>query len=166
MTNCLNTSLMCLSLLLLTACGSYDFTVNEKVVYTPDPLFTDYDIPDAALHACVEEAINSDKVTSARGLVRLNCANAGIETLAGLATFTELEQVSLSSNNIRDIDELGSLTVLQVLYLDDNQVISAVPLYQLPALYQLDLSGNSGLLCPQPGSLMRVATLALPEHCR
>ena len=49
---------ICLSLALVAACGSYDFTVNDKVVYTPDPLFSDFDVPDKALRECIREAIN------------------------------------------------------------------------------------------------------------
>lgn len=155
-----------LSLLLITACSNYDLTINERVVYTPDPLFTGFDVPDDALRECIRDAIDNEKVTHASALSRLKCAGAGIETLAGLSTFSELEQLDLSSNNIADIGELASLTVLQILYLEDNRVIEAVPLYQLPALQQLDLSGNPGLVCPGSGSLLRVANVTLPRHCR
>jgi hypothetical protein len=152
--------------MLLTACSSYDFTINDRVVYTPDPLFTDFDIPDPALRECVREAIDSNKVTVASELAAVECTNAGIDSLAGLATFTEIEQLTLSSNNIKDISELASLTVLQVLYLDNNKVIDAVPLYQLPALNRVDLSANPELRCPASGSLFRVDTVILPRHCR
>jgi hypothetical protein len=158
--------LTCLSLLLVTACGSYDFTVNDKVVYTPDPLFTDFDVPDEALRACIRGAINDAKATSASDLSSLSCARAGVKSLAGLSTFTELEQLTLSSNDIVNISELAALTVLQVLYLDDNQIIDPVPLYQLPALRQLDLSDNPQLRCPASGSLLRVSMVTLPGHCQ
>ncbi len=165
MTNRLRPLMACLPLLILAACGSYDFTVNDKVVYTPDPLFTDFNIPDPALRECIREAINDQKATSASALSSLSCTDAGIETLAGLSTFTELERLTLSSNNIVDINELAAITVLQVLYLDNNQVIDAVPLYQLPALHQVDLSSNPHLLCPPAGSLLRVSNVILPDHC-
>ena len=157
--------IICLSFLLVAACGSYDFTVNDRVVYTPDPLFTGFDIPDKALKECIVEAINDNKVTAASELSSLSCADAGVASLAGLSTFTELEQLTLSSNKISDISELAALTVLQVLYLDNNQVTDAVPLYNLPALHRLDLSSNPGLRCPQSGSFLRVATVILPGHC-
>jgi hypothetical protein len=166
MSNRLTLSLRCLPLLFVAACGSYDFTFNDKVIYTPDPLFTDFEIPDEALRKCVREAINDSKATSASEVSSLSCSEAGIETLAGLSTFTELEELTLSSNNIVDISELAALTVLQVLYLDNNQIVDAVPLYQLPALNRLDLSSNPGLRCPASGSLLRVAQVSLPEHCR
>jgi hypothetical protein len=151
---------------ILAACGSYDFTVNDRVVYTPDPLFTDFTVPDPALRECIREAINDQKATSASDLSSLSCDEAGIETLAGLSTFTELEQLTLSSNNIADIKELGALTVLQILYLDNNQLIDAVPLYELPTLRLVDLSSNPHLLCPNAGSLLRVSNVTLPAHCK
>jgi len=135
-------------------------------VYTPEPLFTDFNVPDPALRECIREAINDSKASSANEVSSLSCSGSGIETLAGLSTFTELEQLTLSSNNIADISELAALTVLQTAYLDNNQIIDAVPLYQLPALHRVDLSSNPNLLCPASGSLLRVETVTLPEHCR
>ena len=146
MTHRTRSCMTCLLALLLTACGSYDFTVNDRVVYTPDPLFTDFQVPDKALRECLREAINDQKATSANALSSLSCSEAGIETLAGLSTFTELEQLTLSSNN--------------------NQIIEAVPLYQLPTLRLVDLSSNPHLLCPVSGSLMRVSDVTLPSHCQ
>lgn len=151
---------------LLNACGSYDFTVNDKVVYTPEPLFTDYSVPDEGLRKCLKSAINDAKATEAREVLTLSCAEAGIETLAGLSTFVGLQQVTLSSNNIMEINELAALSSLQVLYLDGNQIIDPVPLYELPALQRVDLSDNPNLLCPASGSLLRVSEVTLPEHCR
>jgi Leucine-rich repeat (LRR) protein len=162
----LRTCTICLSLALVAACGSYDFTVNDKVVYTPDPLFSDFDVPDKALRECIREAINDAKASNASEVSSLSCTDAGVESLAGLSTFTELEQLTLSSNNISNISELAALTVLQVVYLDNNRIIDPVPLYQLPALHRLDLSSNPGLICPAPGSLLRVSHVTLPEHCR
>ena len=162
----LRSCMICLSLALVAACGSYDFTVNDRVVYTPDPLFTDYDVPDQALRECIREAINDAKASDASEVSSLSCTEAGIESLAGLSTFTELEHLTLSSNNIVNISELSALSVLQVVYLDNNQIIDAVALYQLPALHRLDLSSNPGLICPPTGSLLRVSEVTLPKHCR
>jgi len=165
MMRALPVSSIILILLLLGACGNYDFTINNRVVYTPDPLFTDFDIPDPGLRKCVEEAINDYRVTAASELAGISCTRAGIQSLAGLATFTQIEQLTLSSNEVSDISELGSLTVLQVLYLDNNRVVDAVPLYNLPALRLVDLTGNPNLRCPASGSLLRVGSVALPRHC-
>ena len=166
MTHRLIFGITCLSLLLSVACSNYDYTFNDRVVYTPEPLFTDFDVPDNALRECIKQAINDNKVTVASQLSSIACTDAGIETLAGLATFTEIEQLTLSSNNIRDISEIEALTVLQFLYLDNNKVVDPVPLYELPALSLVDLSANPELRCPGSASLLRVATVTLPRHCR
>ena len=168
MTHRLLTSPSCLSLLLLlclSACGTYDLAVNDKIVYTPLPLFEDYEIADEALRACIERTIASDKVTAASQLSALNCAKAGVVKLDGLSVFTEIERLRLSGNSIDDLGELVSLTLLQELYLDDNSLTEVVPLYQLPALRFVDLAGNDALLCPSPGSLLLLDNAILPAHC-
>ena len=156
---------MCLTLLLLTACESYDFKVNDTVVYTPQPLFSDFDTPDAALRTCLEQAINDATVKNAIELSTLNCSHAGIEDLDGLSSFAGIKMLRLSSNRVRNLVEIGSITALEELHLDNNQVIDPVPLYQLPALNFIDLSGNARLQCPRPGSFARVETVILPSHC-
>ena len=158
--------LTCLALLLLAGCENYDFKVNEKVVYSPAPLFSDFEVTDEALRGCVEQAIADGNVRSASQLSALNCSHAGIEDLGGLATFTGLVTLKLSSNNVRNLVELGAITQLQELYLDDNRVVDPVPLYELPALRYLDLSGNPEMQCPAEAAFLRVETVTLPEHCR
>lgn len=155
-----------LFLVLLCGCQNYDFTVNEKVVYSPRPLFSDYEVSDTALGACLEQAIMDGKVTAARELAVLNCAHAGISDLQGLATFTGITHLKLSANQIRNLHDLRALTALQELYLDDNEIVDPVPLYDLPGLRLLDLTGNGALQCPAQGALVTVESLALPEHCR
>lgn len=155
-----------LVLLLITACESYDLTVNEKLVYTPEPLFSGFDTPDTALEQCLEQAIIDGKVNSASELKTLSCSHAGITTLEGLEIFTGISQLKLSSNDIRDITALAALTSLELLQLDHNQVIDTTPLLALPALIELDLSGNSELMCPSASGLMTLDKLSLPVHCK
>ncbi len=162
MTRCLTWILTCG---LLAACGSYDFTVNDRVVYTPRPLFRDYTIPDPALKGCVDRAIADNNVTHASQLATLNCAGSEVERVEGLGVFTGLELLVLSGNRIRDVTALGSLTVLVELHLEDNDVVDPVPLYQLPALNVIDLSGNPRLQCPASGAFLRVPIVTLPDHC-
>jgi|AntAceMinimDraft_17_1070374.scaffolds.fasta_scaffold104347_2 Leucine-rich repeat (LRR) protein len=152
--------------LMLGACQGYDFTVNEKVVYAPKPLFRDYITPDAGLNSCLEQTINDGVITNAQQLTELDCSFAGIENLEGLSVFNALVTLRLSSNNILNLLELTKLTALETLVLDNNQIVDPVPLDQLASLRQLDLSGNPALQCPRPGSLAQVTTLTLPKHCR
>ncbi len=150
---------------LLGACQGYDVKVNEKVVYAPTPLFRDYTVPDPGLHGCLEQAINDDVITRAQQLTTLDCSFAGIESLEGLAVFDGLTVLRLSANSVRNLVELTTITTLEALYLDDNQIVDPVPLGQLPALRHLDLSGNPKLQCPRPGTLAQVTTVILPKHC-
>ena len=153
------------SLLLLGACQGYDFKVNDKVVYSPAPLFTAFQAPDTALYTCLEQAIVDAEITAAEQLTALNCSHAGIENLEGLATFTGLKALRLSSNRVRNLVEISQLAALEELYLEDNRVIDPVPLYRLPTLRTVDLSGNTDLQCPRQGGLKQVEQLALPGHC-
>jgi Leucine-rich repeat (LRR) protein len=165
MPHCLNSCLAFLVLILISACESYDFRVNDKLVYSPQPLFSDFAVPDAALAACLEQAITDGKIASASALTLLNCSHAGVNQLAGLEIFTGLSQLKLSANNIGDISPLIALTSLEILLLDNNQVIDATPLIELPALQVLDLAQNKSLLCPAAASFITVKSLSLPAHC-
>ena len=155
----------CISISILAACGCYDFTVNEKRVYTQKPLFSEFDAPDPALYACLKQAIIDEKVTSPIQLTRLNCSHAGIEDLQGLATFSGLTQLKLSSNTILNLHQITGLLVLEKLYLDDNVIVDPVPLYQLPALRLLDLGGNKALQCPTGAAFQTLESVKLPDHC-
>lgn len=151
---------------LLAGCGSYDFTVNDKVVFSPRPLFSDYEIIDAALDACVRQAIADGQVTSAAQLDSLNCSDAGIRDLSGLGVFTGLSRLKLSRNEIRNLMELRTMSSLEELYLDSNRVVDPVPLYDLLSLRMVNLSGNASLQCPSSTALLRARELTLPAHCR
>ncbi len=150
---------------LLSACNSYDFTVNDRVVFSPKPLFTDYEVADGALSDCVEQAIADAHVSAAAQLSVLNCSHAGVSSLAGLGTFTGIIQLKLSANNIADLSHLEPLSSLENLYLDNNQVVDPTPLFELLSLRVLDLTGNKGLRCPTKNALLRVEETRLPKHC-
>jgi len=158
--------LLGLASFLLVACHDYDFKVNDKIVYSPTPLFREFTVPDPGLNSCLEQAINDGAITAAQQLTTLDCSFAGIENLEGLSTFTGLAALRLSANKVRNLVELNRISTLQTLYLDDNRIIDPVPLYQLPVLRHVDLSGNADLQCPRPGSFAQVATVILPQHCR
>lgn len=160
------TGMILLALVSLQGCGNYYITLNEQLVYEPAKLFRDYDIADAALSACIEQRIADEFITQASDLTQLNCSNAGIEKLDGLALFTNLQELKLSENRIRNLVELGQLKQLEQLWLDANQVVDPVPLTELQLLETLDLSGNSRLQCPSESIFSRVPSLSLPEHCK
>ena len=160
------TCLLALLLFPISGCENFDYTFNERVVYTSRELFHDFDVADEALRNCISQTIADNAVTAASQLTDLNCSNAGIADLDGLAQFSGLLKLRLSSNAVRNLVELQSLSALQELYLDGNQVVDPVPLYKLPALRFVDLSRNPQLQCPGSGGLLRVEKVVLPRHCR
>ncbi|MEP6391779.1 MAG: hypothetical protein ABJ056_17820 [Halioglobus sp.] len=150
----------------LVGCDTYDITVNDRLVYTPETLFSDYTIDDSALSACIDQAIVDAKITTPNKLTTLNCSHSTISSLAGLSTFTGLTRLKLSSNDIRNLLELQALKSLQELYLDNNVIVDPVPLYDLSQLRVLDLSVNATLQCPEAGAMLGIEVLELPAHCR
>ena len=157
--------LLCLAVSITAACGSYDLTINEKLVYSPKPPFSDYLITDPALQSCVELTIRESKVSSAVNLETLNCSYAGVTELKGLETFSGITKLKLSSNRVRSIATLTALSKLEVLHLADNQIVDLIPLLELQALRELDVSGNPELLCSSANGLIAVESLTLPQHC-
>ncbi|TGD72079.1 hypothetical protein E4634_15505 [Mangrovimicrobium sediminis] len=158
-------SALLVALSALAACNQYDVRVNDRVVYTPDPLFSDYAASDPALQRCLDKAISREKITSAAQLRALDCRGAGITELTGLQVFTGLRELLLADNAVSDLSPLLPLSSLEILSLADNAVSDPRPLYELLSLRSLDLSGNTGLSCPPRQDLLRVVELTLPTHC-
>lgn len=130
---------------LLTSCRNYLFTVNEREVYAPPKVFTDYHIADAALRACVAQTLTDLNITRPGQLTRLVCTHANIGDLAGLEVFTSLAQLNLAHNRLTDIR----------------------PLLYLSHLTGIDLSANPDLVCAD-ALLLQLPTdrLQLPSHCQ
>lgn len=156
----------CLSAALLGGCQGYDLKFNEQLVYSPTPVFSDFEVPDAALKTCIGQAIMDNQVKTADMLTTLNCSSAGIADLQGISVFTALSTLNLSSNEIRNLVELGRLTNLQELNLSDNRVIDVTPLTVLPELRLLDVRKNDSLQCPRADQLQQVSSLLLPAYCK
>lgn len=154
------------TLLCLGACQGYDVKINDKVVYTPPSLFSDYSVADDALRTCIDQVIIDENIVAPEQLTALNCAHAGIIRLDGLSTFSGLKSLKLSHNRIRNLVEVAQLPRLHTLILDDNLVVDPVPLEAMPNLEKLDLSDNPGLQCPRAGSLGGISDITLPSHCR
>ena len=152
--------------LLMVACQSYDVTINEKMVYSPAKLLTDYDITDPALRACISQRIEDEFISSSIELEWLNCGDGDIESLAGLAQFSGLKELKLSGNRIRNLVELGQIKTLQRVWLDGNRIVDPVPLTGLEQLQEVDLSNNPDLQCPTQTRFASTVRLTLPKHCR
>lgn len=154
--------------LAMAGCADYEFTVNNKTVYTPLPLYSDYQIGDSALKACVSQTIEDQKITQAQSLKALSCSHAGIAELAGLEAFSELQSLHLQHNNISSTRILVQLPRLQQLDISDNGLTNGAALLSLKQLQRVDLSDNPKLDCASidSGQLRRGLQLILPQHCR
>ena len=158
---------LCMSLGLVH-CGHYQLTLNEAVVYSPKPLFTDFEVADINLRNCLDQTIKDHNYSSAGQLRQLNCSHAGIKSIQGLSLFAQLEQLDLSFNELQDLNEIQLLTRLRNLQLQHNHLAEIPQLLSLLRLEQLDVSENPDLLCRELWQLKDQQTLELtpPEHCQ
>lgn len=154
----------------ITACQKYRVSVNDKVVYTPDGVFKDYQISDQYLADCVEQTIYDLHATRIEDITQLNCSNAGITSLAGLGKFYELKALNLADNKLTDISEIRKLGRLKTLILSNNQISDASPLLNLLHLQDVHLEKNPQMSCApmvQLGNNLKPlgASILLPEQC-
>ena len=151
----------------LAACSDYEVKFNDRPLYTPAPLFTDYRLADAALETCIEQTVRDKRITSAEDLNLLVCTSAGIATLEGLGTFAELKQLNLAHNIITEVTALSKLAQLRRLDLSDNAITDLEPLMTLAHLEWVNLEENEGVDCEQVARLRRIteATVVGAERC-
>jgi hypothetical protein len=104
----------------LIGCEGYTYTLNEQPVFSPEKLFSNFNITDTALKSCVDQVIFDQKITRANQLTHLNCSNAGISKLDGLEIFSGLTHINFNENDLIEIKPLLSLYQLQVITLEAN----------------------------------------------
>ena len=150
---------------LLSACGSYDFTLNDKLVKRSQQLFTNYQIDDKRLRRCIKQAIFDNNISQASELEDLNCSHAGIISINGLESFSHLKRIKLSHNKISNIYEIRTLHKLEVLHMSHNHILDFLPTLSLVKLQELDVSNNPNLKCPIKLQLKNIRKVILPKHC-
>lgn len=128
--------------LLIAGCGPYEVKVNENTLYTPPPTVV-AELADAALRQCVTRALEGYKAPAVQ-LRTLDCAGAGVASLVGIGAFERLVRVNLA----------------------DNDLIATAELASLPALEEVDLSGNDDLPCASIRALPQRVAVTPPQHCR
>ena len=89
------------TLLTIVACDRYQVTLNERQIYTPRILFTNYQIADPALHHCVAQAI-------------INLSNNALTDVKPLMFFGGLKRLDLRENRAVPCKDLLSLEALLV----------------------------------------------------
>ena len=159
--------LLTLATTTLCGCNRYDVKLNENIIYSPNTLFTNYALSDNNLSDCVQKTIIEDKIKSKTQLVRLFCPDNKIERLDGLELFSNLRQIDISGNLIRDISVLGNFKKLTHLNLKNNSLISIKPISRVNSLIYLDLSENPRLNCQEIEGLTLTENveISLPQHC-
>lgn len=153
-------------ILFINACSRYEVSVNERIVYTPPPLFTQYRIPDTALSKCIAETIITESISDPKKLKILFCTDRGIASLEGLEQFPNIQQLGLAQNSLRNVQILTQLKELKQLDLDNNNIKILPALNELKQLKFLSLIGNTTLSCPPLETLRTTATLKAPNHCQ
>ena len=146
--------------------GQYDITINTVTVYEPSAPYAVSGVKDSALTACLTQSLLDIDARMPTDLLSLNCSDAGIQSLAGLEQFTQIQSMKLSSNDIRNLLVLERLTALNQLWLNNNDVVDPIPVLRITGLTELNLSGNPRLQCPDPEDVPRHLSLNLPSHCK
>ena len=133
-------------LLLLCGCDRYQVKLNDRELYSPPVLFTDYKMPDSSLNSCIKQTIIDQKITSAEQLTNIICTYGGINDLSGLVRFTQLNSINLSNNEIIDIKPLMFLGELKQVNLAGNPNIKCKDLEALSKLLLNKVSSNENCL--------------------
>lgn len=158
----------CSLLPLLAACsGPYTVTLNEAVVYSPNPSRVAGLLEDANLQGCVNQALLAAGSEDPAAITTLACPDAGIGSLAGIDALENLEQLDLSGNAIGNLSPLSSLDRLRVLSLRNNDIRGVTALMSLPLLRFVQLQGNDNIPCRQLDNLAEKlgGTLGRPGSC-
>lgn len=143
----LHTALLFLLLLAVSGCQKYAVSLNDRVIYTPPGLFSDYTLEDPKLAQCMLQTIVDLQATAISQVTRLNCSSAGISNLAGLEKFYALTQLNLADNDLQSVPQLAQLARLELLVLNDNPLVDPTPLLSLVNLKQLRLNPAPAIDC-------------------
>jgi Leucine-rich repeat (LRR) protein len=156
-----------LGLVFIAGCSKYQLTLNENVMYSPAPLFTQFTTADPNLKVCLDQAIKDSQATHASDVKRLVCTHAGVSSVEGLEVFSEITQLHLAHNQLQRIDAIGRLAKLEELSLSDNQLKKVPEILLLENLTMLDLSENAELACSDIAQFQRQhqIELHLPPQC-
>ncbi len=154
----------------LWACSTYEVSLNNQVLYTPPPLYSDYKISDLALSDCVKSTIQEQQIVKPEQLEELLCPPGNIKSLSDLRYFTNIKKLGVANNDIESLQGLEQLKELQRLDVSGNNIRQVLELNILTKLVYLDLRKNSQLICePIKGELLLdrkgQSNHFLPQHC-
>ena len=123
-------------------------------------------IPDPNLASSIRKALDLGPNASITQqamptLTTLDAVNLQIDDLTGLEYATQLKELMLTGNRIRNIRPLAGLTQLVVLELQDNQIKDVSPLAKLTQLETLNLNNNEIRYVSLLGGLTQLKVLRL-----
>ncbi len=144
----------------------YDITFNSVPVYRPASRASADGISDQQLANCIKETIIESEIHQSSSLVHLECTNADISSLNGLARFSALVNLNLSNNRIKSLEPLRRLTSLEFLRIENNNVDDPTPALRIGSLLEVDFRGNTTLRCPIESNVRSSLHLELPRHCK
>jgi len=153
--------------MLMAGCQGYSYTLNDREVFSPPRLFSEYQLADRALQDCVQQAIEDQSITEPGQLKDLNCSKAGISSLAGIATFPALVRLGLDGNALSSVAPLAALRNLELLQLRDNRLGGFEPALCGKPGRKLALAGNSTFRCEDLERLRTCGAELIdqPSHC-
>ena len=143
--------------------------VDVRITAPPTGPVSRVSIPDPNLAAAVREALRlapnaSITTQDMQRLINLDANNRRITNLTGLEHATQLRELYLHQNQIRDIEPLAGLPELKWLALESNQISDVSPLARLPQLERLTLNSNRvSNLSPLAG-LIQLELLILSDN--
>jgi Leucine-rich repeat (LRR) protein len=151
----------------VTGCHGYSYTLNNREVFSPPRLFSDYQLADRALQDCVQQAIEDQSITEPGQLKDLNCSKAGISNLAGIGVFPALVRLGLDGNALTSVAPLAALKQLELLQLRDNLLSGFEPALCGKPGRKLALAGNTAFRCEDMDRLRAcgVELVDAPAHC-
>lgn len=161
------TTLLAALAVVVAGCQGYSYTVNNREVFAPPRLFSDFQLADRALQDCVQQAIEDQTITEPSQLKDLNCSKAGIGNLAGIGIFPALVRLGLDGNALTSVAPLAALRQLDLLQLRDNRLSGFEPALCGKPGRKLALAGNTAFPCEDLERLRScgVELLDMPAHC-
>jgi hypothetical protein len=161
------TLLLAMLAVAVAGCHGYSYTLNEREIFSPPTLFSDYQLADRALQDCVQQAIEDQSITEAGQLKDLNCSKAGISSLAGIGVFSGLVRVGLDGNALASVAPLAALKQLDLLQVRDNRLAGFEPALCGKPGRKLALAGNTAFRCEDLERLRTcgVTLVDQPAHC-
>jgi internalin A len=127
---------------------------TDKLIQLTQITFTD-----AKLASCVESTAKKNRWKTVGEMVKLDCADKGINSIGGIQNLTSLKSLDLQLNAITMLTPMAKLTALSHLNLAGNGLVNIEPLANLVALTHLEL-GVAQRLGSAVNSIRNISALA------